>query len=287
MADSSKMGGRMFFPASLRPLLAELKGAPLAVLCCYASHADKRGLAWPSIKLLCRETGYGVVTVKKARRKLVELGLLEATGRDRDQRGRLGAKQFRLTTVRNLSSGQSLSNGHFHHGTVHHGIDGDTTKVFHREGILLKMKVTKPCQPDGSPPGQSPSAVQGKPNPDPRHRAVVELYTQEFERRYSGLKAPLDGSDGKALQLLLRQQVSATVEQIKTWLMNAFNSEPDAPPLRAGFRLREFCAHALKYTAGPLKRGGSNKRCRPTGAYHSGDPTRTYDREPDLIVNVP
>jgi hypothetical protein len=28
-------------------------------------------------------------------------------------------------------------------------------------------------------------------------------------------------------------------------------------------------------------------RRKTGGAYHSGDPTRTYDREPDLVVEVP
>jgi hypothetical protein len=36
-----------------------------------------------------------------------------------------------------------------------------------------------------------------------------------------------------------------------------------------------------------MNAGRKRDRRKTGGAYHSDDPTRTYDREPDLIVNVP
>lgn len=149
-------------------------------------------------------------------------------------------------------------------------------------------KEKKPCEPDGSPESSSgsfPSRAKAEEQSDSRHRQVIEFYAAEFEKRHPGLRAPLDGSDGKALQGLLRQQRYATVEQITGWLMNAFNSDPDVPPLRTGFRLREFCSHALKYTAGPLKRGSNGKHSQG-GAYHSPEPGKYDHIKPDLTVVV-
>jgi len=90
----AKSAARLFVPAWLRPLLKDLKGAPLAVFLCYASHADKDGLAWPSVRLLQRETGYGKNSVKAARKKLLTLGLLATNGQDRPVAGKWGRKPF-------------------------------------------------------------------------------------------------------------------------------------------------------------------------------------------------
>ncbi len=106
-----------------------------------------------------------------------------------------------------------------------------------------------PCEPDGSP-GSPP-----KKNGDGRHQAVVQFYSTEFEKKHPGLTAPFDGSDGKALQLLLRQQREATSEDICRWLGNAFASE-DVPPLGSGWRLRQFCAHFARFVDGPVRRNG-------------------------------
>jgi hypothetical protein len=157
------------------------------------------------------------------------------------------------------------------------------------EGEEHERREEKPsCAPGVAPAAcPTPDSAGTKPEKeaDPRHRPIVEAYAQEFTRRHADLKPPLDGSDAKALQRLLRQQAGATVEQITGWLTNAFNSDPDAPPLRAGFRLREFCAHATKYLNGPLKRGNNGKRSTG-GAYHSGEPGKYDHIKPDFTVVV-
>lgn len=94
---------------------------------------------------------------------------------------------------------------------------------------------------------------KNKAERDPRHRPVAEAYVIEFQRRNPRIHAPFDGSDAKQLQVLLRQQPEASAEQVIDWLRNAFDSD-DVPPLRPGFRLREFCAHYSKYLSGPLRR---------------------------------
>src|SRR5512139_2055607 len=44
--------------------LAQLRGtARLAVFLCLALHINEEGLCWPSINLICKETGYGKDTV--------------------------------------------------------------------------------------------------------------------------------------------------------------------------------------------------------------------------------
>jgi hypothetical protein len=168
-------------------------------------------------------------------------------------------------------------------------------------GRKLGLTESKQSQGPSKLPCEHESSLAGVPLPDdsvktaamsiaksrtdPRHRQVIEFYAAEFEKRHPGLKAPLDASDGKRLQLLLREQHNATGAQITGWLLNAFNSDPNLPPLRAGFRLREFCAHALKYTAGPLKRG-TNGRRSTGGAYHSGEPGKYDHIKPDLTIVV-
>lgn len=112
-----------------------------------------------------------------------------------------------------------------------------------------------PCEPCGSP--ESARRKSGKLT-DTRHQTVVQFYVTEFEKRHVGLKAPLDGSDGKALQRLLRQQHDASSEELCRWLSHAFQSD-DVPPLGSGWRLRQFCAHFARFVCGPVRRNrGAN-----------------------------
>jgi hypothetical protein len=93
---------------------------------------------------------------------------------------------------------------------------------------------------------------------DTRFQSIKEQFETEFSSRNPGVAAPFDGGDGKALKALLKTQSHATTETLISWLQNAFNSEGDYP-LLPGFRLREFCAHATKFTCGPLKKAGSRR----------------------------
>lgn len=84
-----------FIPAWLRKILRDLKGAPISVLVAYGSFANRGGCAFPSIQTLCQVTGYGLESVKTARRVLLEKGLLSEVGQERSG-GRFGRKIFRL-----------------------------------------------------------------------------------------------------------------------------------------------------------------------------------------------
>lgn len=66
----------VFFKVSVKireGLLAELKGAPLAVFFALGSHLDEKFRARPSIETLCKETGYGTDTVIAALNKLCSI----------------------------------------------------------------------------------------------------------------------------------------------------------------------------------------------------------------------
>jgi hypothetical protein len=85
----------LFVPSWMREILALLKGAPISVLAAYASHADRAGLAFPSIMMLRRETGYGINSVKQGRALLVGMGLLIPRNQERKQ-GKFGRKIFQM-----------------------------------------------------------------------------------------------------------------------------------------------------------------------------------------------
>jgi hypothetical protein len=87
---------RPFLPNWIRSILPGLKGAPLAVLCSYISHANRSGISWPAIATLCRETGYGHCAVDAARAFLVEAGILNRLGQEFNN-GRRGKTKFQLT----------------------------------------------------------------------------------------------------------------------------------------------------------------------------------------------
>src|SRR5437660_214723 len=59
------------FSVKFRELqLAQLKGTQLAVFICLALHISENGTCFPSISLICKETGYNKDTVFEALAKL-------------------------------------------------------------------------------------------------------------------------------------------------------------------------------------------------------------------------
>jgi len=89
----------VFVSAAFREqCLARLKGAPLSVYLAYCSHANKEGIAWPSLLSLARSTGYGINAVKRAKQTLIEMGLLVPIEQSREG-GQFGRKKFRVNAV--------------------------------------------------------------------------------------------------------------------------------------------------------------------------------------------
>lgn len=91
-------GKRIFIPGWVRDgLLAQLKGAPLAVYLAYLSFANKEDHAWPSVKSLCKVTGYGADAVKEARRALIGASFITRIGQERGPGKRFGRTVFRVS----------------------------------------------------------------------------------------------------------------------------------------------------------------------------------------------
>lgn len=84
-----------FIPRWIRASLPALKGVRLSVLVDFISRADKNGISWPSLGEQARSTGYGVVSVKRARSSLVSTGLVRAYWM-RDAKRRFKRRCFQL-----------------------------------------------------------------------------------------------------------------------------------------------------------------------------------------------
>jgi hypothetical protein len=95
---------------------------------------------------------------------------------------------------------------------------------------------------------------------DARYQPVVDAYFGEFKSHFGETKPDFDASDAKALKTVLKRR-EESAETLKAWLVSAFDSD-DVPPLRPRFRLREFCAHAVKFESGPIKKGGPRPRAK-------------------------
>jgi len=65
------------FAAKFRDLqLLQLKGPPLSVFMCLALHIGEEGRSFPSVGLICKETGYNRDTVFAALKKLELMGYI-------------------------------------------------------------------------------------------------------------------------------------------------------------------------------------------------------------------
>ena len=131
--ESSPRIFRTFIPAWVRKILPKLKGARCAVLVAYWSHANSDGLAWPSIELLEKETGYGKNTLKSARSALVSMGFLVPVQQHRDTDGRYRKKVFSVFT-----GAQKLDHGtvaQFLYSAAAQKLDTTAAQKLGQEGI--------------------------------------------------------------------------------------------------------------------------------------------------------
>lgn len=258
-----------------------------AALALTAKKKGKRTL-YASNETLANMTNYRSATVSVAKGRLSKAGWLKSLGGNREsgRRGKFEPNRYEILqhdqwavthpgecqgqgpctvkplTVRHRDRARSSE------GTVH-GRTGHNALSY---ALSDALKGTA----DAVPPSDGKEFRNLKPEGDPRYAPVVQFYFKEFGRRHPGVKPPFDGSDGKGLLKLLRQQPDATAEDILGWMANAFNSD-DVPPLRPGWRLREFCAHATKFLRGPLKRSFATKT-EKTGSVRSERETGKFDQ---------
>jgi len=85
-----------FIPAWFRDLVVRnLSGSEWKVLSVYIARANIHGVAYPSVGGLCADTKLGINAVKRARTRLVAMGLLVEIAQERHG-GKFGQKTFRL-----------------------------------------------------------------------------------------------------------------------------------------------------------------------------------------------
>lgn len=260
----------------MRAALPGISGGALKVWLAYLLRANRDGIAWPGAKVLAEDTGLSASRVSRLRSELIDAEWLVPVGCTRGAHGTFGSPRFRPVIPQIHRAAKTAHGGN----TARRELDSPhaendshrAAKTAHEVVPLKKNQNEVKRSANALPPAESGMDFEnlklyGK---DLRFESVKSFYVAEFEKRNPGVTTPFDGSDGTALKRLLTQQGQATAETIIAWLRSAFESG-DAPPLRPGFRLREFCSHATKYTAGPLGRARAANRAP---VIESGDPEK-------------
>lgn len=76
--------------------LGQLKGPILGVFVCIALHINERGLAWPSIKLIAKETGYNKDTVFRCLKQLELMGFISRVQKTDRETGKFRSNVYQL-----------------------------------------------------------------------------------------------------------------------------------------------------------------------------------------------
>jgi hypothetical protein len=236
----------------MRAWLAEVSAGELKTWFAYKLRANSNGEAWMTLKTLAADTGLEPTTVSRHRNSLVRRGaLISVNDEQRAKTGTFAPPRFRVEIPTQSGTEEQP------HGKIAARSDSIQPhgKIGQSRTAKLEYQVDK--REEAVSEEECADAQGHFENPkisDPRFSVVRGVYLEEFGKRSPNLKAPFNASDGKMLQSLLQRQPQATVDELTTWLKNAFASD-DTPPLRPMFRLREFCTHAEKYSTGPLRRG--------------------------------
>jgi hypothetical protein len=238
----------------MRSCLPDIGAGELKTWLAYKLRANAKGEAWPGLATLSKDTGISPSRISRHRSQLIKIGglvPLERKNGNHDRGGRWGSPKFRVAipqihrtakTARGEKTARLESEAPYGENDTHR-----TAKTAHEVDVLEVDVSKEEC-------AGAQGHFENRKMPDPRFAVVRGVYLEEFGKRSPNLKAPFDASDGKTLKILLNRQPAVTAEELSVWLRHAFASD-DVPPLRPAFRLREFCAHAEKYSTGPLRRG--------------------------------
>ena len=101
ITDTGEMGGRTKIAVQLsvrfrEQQLRQLKGPILAVFLCVALHINEKGRAWPSIKLIAKETGYNKDTVYKCLAGLERMGYISRVQKSDRETGKFTSNVYQL-----------------------------------------------------------------------------------------------------------------------------------------------------------------------------------------------
>jgi hypothetical protein len=252
------------------------------VLLAFADHADDEGICFPSVARIARKTGYSERQVQTIGKQLRAKGLiapLSRTGGGRTRGGSYlsvvyqisaekGAKISPLKPKQGCSPAQlgvkpSAVRGEV--ATAPESSNNHQVEPSEKPSCAERSKTDRSTR-QGSPP--APAPVIELPLNDGSEHAVLPEAVVEWKHLYPAVDVMQELRNMRGW-LLANRQKRKTRRGIERFINSWLAKRQD----KSG-------------TEGVNGSRKGNHR-KIGGAYHSGDPTRTYDREPDLIVNVP
>lgn len=244
----------MILDFKFRQVLANFKGASLAVFMAIALHSDSEGLSFPSRELIAKETGYTVQTVSQA---LEYLCKLEITGQRvlLKEQARANGGTFAHNVYRIFPTASEIEAATVIQKTIH----GDTVSGFTVDGSTVDGK------PD-SKLNQSLKLNQSKEEYAPlfgddragkQRKRTVEtigkgLQAQEdllSRLRVIGLNPNLNTKSGKLFVEFIRDRESQgeTLEVFHTWWKaNDWRGKQGQPPTITQIQELWFAAFTRK-----------------------------------------
>jgi|GEM_PF-1285860 biotin operon repressor len=257
------------------------------VLLAFADHADDDGVCYPSVGRIAWKTGVSERQVQRIVKKLRAAGLVVLLRHAQGGRGNAAVYQVQpqkgvklspfagmsdigkaLSESKGCHSGQERVTSSAEKGDIavspepsenHH------TKPSEKPSCAERSKTDHSAQ-QVSPP--APAAVIELPLNDGSQHVVLPEAVAEWKHLYPAVDVmqELRNMRGWLLANREKRKTRRGIERfINAWLAKRQD--------KAG-------------TEG-INAGRKGDRRKTGGAYHSGDPTRTYEREPDLVVNVP
>ncbi len=257
------------------------------VLLAFADHADDDGVCYPSVGRIAWKTGISERQVQRIVKKLRAAGLVVLLRNAQGGRGNAAVYQVQPKKGVKLSpfagmgdSGDILSESKGCHSQQERVTSGDQKGDIaaspepsenHHTEPSAKLFCAERSKSDHSaqqvfPP--SPFPVIELPLNDGRQHAVLPDAVAEWKHLYPAVNVmqELRNMRGWLLANREKRKTRRGIERfINAWLAKRQD--------KAGTE--------------EMNAGRKADRRKTGGAYHSGDPTRTYDREPDLVVNVP
>jgi hypothetical protein len=255
----------------------KLNGTELLTCLCLADYANDEGVCWPKMALIARRTRQ---SERNARRMVERLEKLGAVSRRRGKYSnfyRISVAWFMArpdesdrSELAGLKSGAAKSDR------------ADRTYLAGQTGqsSVLQNHHEQPTEPSGKTScAESSSALLVSPPAPPV--AVIEFPLND------GNQYPVIAEDVREWKHLYPAvNVEQELRNMRGWLL----ANREKRKTRSGIKrfINSWLAKKQdKAGMEGLNASRKGDRRKNGGAYHSGDPSRTYDREPDLVVEVP
>jgi hypothetical protein len=255
------------------------------VLLAFADHADDDGICYPSVARIAWKSGYSERQVKAIGKELRAAGLMELVRNADGGRGKTAVYRIRPEKGARLSpflgkgeAGNTVSRAK--------GCDPAQERV---KPSAQKGEVATASQPSrtiNEPSAKSSCAERSKTD----HSALlvsppVPAPVIEFPLNDGSQYGVLPNAVAEWKHLYPAVDVMQELRNMRGWLL----ANREKRKTRRGIErfINSWLARRQdKAGTEEMNAGRKGDRRKTGGAYHSGDPTRTYDREPDLVVNV-